>query len=79
MLKISMDFFGFVSVADTRFAKLLYYVILFPHTKAAPSHIGLQLIVRWIIGFVLHIALHKYRIEFENQTSKISKIIYRKE
>ena len=29
------------------------------------GHIGLQLIVRLIIGFVLHIALHKCRLEFD--------------
>ena len=39
---------------------------LSPCTKATPSHTGLQMIVKSIIGFVLHIASHKYWLEFDN-------------
>ena len=42
----------------TNTAKAIYHLV--------PSHMGLQFIVRLIIGFLLHIALHKYRIEFDN-------------
>ena len=37
---------------------------IYHYTKAAPIHMGLQLIVRTIISFVLHKALHKYPLEF---------------
>ena len=45
----------------------VFHGYLSPHTEATPSHTGLQSIFWWIIGFVLHIPLHRYLLEFNNR------------